>query len=70
MRCIVLWGPVALSVKNWIVDVTPVSGLCLQPSSRPGEVSDGDWVLVDKLSVRMKRDVNRGDAVLLRYEMQ
>lgn len=66
VRQLFLWGPLALSVKNWVVDITTVSGLCLQPRSRPDAVADRDWVLVQKYSVRVLGRFRRGDVVYLR----
>lgn len=56
-----------MSVKNWVLDITTVDGLCLQPISRPEEVaSDRSWVLVRKYSVRVLGKFNRGDVLYLR----
>ncbi|GMH33577.1 hypothetical protein BSKO_01411 [Bryopsis sp. KO-2023] len=66
LRYVFMWGPLALSVKNWVVDVSPASGLCLQPISRPGDVCEEDLVLVQKYKVRVYKELNRGDVVFLR----
>eukprot|EP00803_Ostreobium_quekettii_P008411 evm.model.scf_2239.1 EVM.evm.TU.scf_2239.1 scf_2239:5488-8458(+) len=65
-RQVLLWGPLALSLKNWVLDVTPVSGVRLRPVSRPDAVADGDWVVVQKYSVRVLGRFRRGDVVYLR----
>ncbi|CAD7697356.1 unnamed protein product [Ostreobium quekettii] len=66
LRRLLLWGPLALSLKNWVLDVAPVSGLCLRPVSRPDVVAESEWVLVQKYGVRVLGRFRRGDVVYLR----
>lgn len=67
LRYTALWAPLILSVKNWVVDVIPVTEINLQPVSCPDKKINDDWAIVQKYRVRMFQDVARGDVVLVRW---
>ena len=67
IRYAISWGPLALSIKNWIIDVRSIDG---HVSLHPGygmRVNGGtDWVVVQKYKIQVLREFTRGQIIYLR----
>lgn len=62
----VLWcGAVAIYVTDTVGTVIRVEGSSMCPTLNPEGQSWCDWVLVEKVSIKLLRQYHRGDIVVL-----
>ena len=67
MRCVMAWGPLALSVKNWIIDIRPIDGSVSLHHGSGLRVNGGtDWVVVQKYRIQLRREFTRGQIIYLK----
>jgi inner membrane protease subunit 2 len=61
-----LWAvPIGLTFSDTIASVLKVEGASMQPTFNPDTARSSDWVLVEKLSIKLQRCYNRGEVVVL-----
>jgi len=61
-----LWAiPAAVTFTDVIASVIKVEGASMQPTLNPPSSSVSDWVLVEKLTIKVWRQYTRGEVVVL-----
>jgi signal peptidase I len=61
-----LWAiPAAITFTDVIASVIKVEGASMQPTLNPPSSSVSDWVLVEKLTIKVWRRYTRGEVVVL-----
>lgn len=62
----VLWSvPVAVAFTDLVGSVIKVEGVSMQPTFNPAGSRASDWVLVEKLTIKLLHRFTRGDVVVL-----
>ncbi|WIA11859.1 hypothetical protein OEZ85_011945 [Tetradesmus obliquus] len=57
--------PVGIAFTDCIASVLKVEGASMRPTLNPNSNGPSDWVLVEKLSVKLQRCYTRGEVVVL-----
>jgi mitochondrial inner membrane protease subunit 2 len=61
-----LWSLAAgVTFNDLIGSVIRIDGLSMQPTLNPSGSTWSDWVLVDKISIKLLRQYSRGEVVIL-----